>query len=194
MDAGIYEHLMTLFVLVGDTPLGKMDTDQMNAVIDVLDITMATIRNANELLANERSAGVLENSKDAVREIRSAGETKKKKTSLRKNLEQFGWNNLKPSYVFDVIGSKTLTNLYESLRSGEDIPPLPRFCTTSPCRKRDTRLRSTTRLSTSSRNTGRSTARLPLRCRPCMTISTRRASTNWRRPECTRKSIKSPKP
>ena len=120
LDEGIAGHLDSLFETVGNTPLGQMNAAQLDAVNDILNVTMATVRNANKLLAEERSAGVLENSKDAVREIKSAGETKKTKTRLRKNLEQFGWNNLKPSYVFDVIGSKTLTKLYESLRSGED--------------------------------------------------------------------------
>ena len=120
LDEGIAGHLDSLFETVGNTPLGQMNAAQLDAVNDILNVTMATVRNANQLLAEERSAGVLENSKDAVREIKNAGETKKTKTRLRKNLEQFGWNNLKPTYVFDVIGSKTLTNLYESLRSGED--------------------------------------------------------------------------
>ena len=120
LDEGIAGHLDSLFETVGNTPLGQMNAAQLDAVNDILNVTMATVRNANKLLAEERSAGVLENSKDAVREIKSAGETKKTKTRLRKQLEQFGWNNLKPTYVFDVIGSKTLTNLYESLRSGED--------------------------------------------------------------------------
>ena len=120
LDEGIAGKLDSLFEVVGNTPLGQMNAAQLEAVNDILNVTQATIRNANELLAEERSAGVVENSKDAIREIRSMGDTKKKKTRIRKDLEKFGWNNLKPIYVFDVIGSKTLTNLYNALRGGED--------------------------------------------------------------------------
>ena len=120
LDEGIAEHLNSLFETVGNTPLGQMTTAQLDAVNDILNVTMATVRNANEMLAEARSAGVVESSKSAIMEIKSAGETKKKKTRLRKNLEQFGWNNLKPVYAFDVIGSKTLTDRYEALRKGED--------------------------------------------------------------------------
>ena len=120
LDEGIAEHLNSLFETVGDTPLGQMTTAQLDAVNDILNVTMATVRNANEMLAEARSAGVVESSKSAIMEIKSAGETKKKKTRLRKNMEQFGWNNLKPVYAFDVIGSKTLTDRYEALRKGED--------------------------------------------------------------------------
>lgn len=120
LDEGIAGKLDSLFEVVGNTPLGQMNAAQLEAVNDILNVTQATIRNANELLAEERSAGVVENSKDAIREIRSMGDTKKKKTRIRKDLEKFGWNNLKPTYVFDVIGSKTLTNLYNALRGGED--------------------------------------------------------------------------
>ena len=120
LDEGIAERLNSLFETVGNTPLGQMSTAQLDAVNDILNVTMATVRNANEMLAEARSAGVVESSKSAIMEIKSAGETKKKKTRLRKNLEQFGWNNLKPVYAFDVIGSKTLTDRYEALRKGED--------------------------------------------------------------------------
>ena len=120
LDEGIAEHLNSLFETVGNTPLGQMTAAQLDAVNDILNVTMATVRNANEMLAEARSAGVVESSKSAIMEIKSAGETKKKKTRLRKNLEQFGWNNLKPVYAFDVIGSKTLTDRYEALRKGED--------------------------------------------------------------------------
>ena len=120
VDEGIAEHLNSLFETVGNTPLGQMTAEQLDAVNDILNVTMATVRNANEMLAEARSAGVVETSKSAIMEIKRAGETKKKKTPLRKKLEQFGWNNLKPVYAFDVIGSKTLTDRYEALRRGED--------------------------------------------------------------------------
>ena len=120
LDEGLSAHLMELFVVVGDTPLGQMTSEQLAAVNDVLNITKATITNANKLLAEDRAAGVVENSKNVIREIRKFGETAKKKLPIVKGIENFGWNNLKPVYAFDVIGSKTLTNLYNSLRNGED--------------------------------------------------------------------------
>ena len=120
IDEGLSSRLMELFVIVGDTPLGQMTTEQLDAVNDVLEITKATVRNANQMLAEARTAGVVETSKSAITEIKSAGETKKKKTRMRKMLEQFGWNNLKPEYAIEVIGSKTLKARYDALRKGED--------------------------------------------------------------------------
>lgn len=120
LDEGIAEHLNSLFETVGNTPLGQMTAAQLDAVNDILNVTMATVRNANEMLAEARTAGVVETSKSAITEIKSAGETKKTKTRFRKGLEQFGWNNLKPEYALDVIGSKTLKARYDALRKGED--------------------------------------------------------------------------
>ena len=120
MDAGIYEHLMTLFVLVGDTPLGKMNAEQLNAVNDVLNITTATIRNANKMFQETQRAGVEENGKTAKMEIRSVGGDAKKRTEAMEKIEQFGWNNLKPVQAFEVIGSSVLNRLFKNLRSGED--------------------------------------------------------------------------
>lgn len=120
LDEGIAEHLNSLFETVGNTPLGQMTAAQLDAVNDILNVTMATVRNANEMLAEARTAGVVETSKSAITEIKSAGETKKTKTRFRKGLEQFGWNNLKPEYAIEVIGSKTLKARYDALRKGED--------------------------------------------------------------------------
>lgn len=36
-------------------------------------------------------------------------------------LEKFGWNNLKPEYAFERLGSATMTTLYHNLRKGEDV-------------------------------------------------------------------------
>lgn len=120
MDAGIYEHLMTLFVLVGDTPLGQMNADQMNAVNEVLNITTTTIRNANKMFKETQRAGVEENSKSAMTEIRTIGGGAKKRTEVREEIEKFGWNNLKPVQAFEAIGSSVLNHLFKNLRSGED--------------------------------------------------------------------------
>ena len=120
IDEGLADQLDVLFEKVGNTPLGQMTAEQLEAVNDVLEITKATVGNANQMLAEARTAGVVETSKSAITEIKSAGETKKKKTRFRKVLEQFGWNNLKPEYAIEVIGSKTLKARYDALRKGED--------------------------------------------------------------------------
>ena len=75
LDEGIAEHLNSLFETVGDTPLGQMTAVQLDAVNDILNVTMATVRNANEMLSEARSAGVVDSSKSAIMEIKSAGET-----------------------------------------------------------------------------------------------------------------------
>lgn len=120
LDEGIAEHLNSLFETVGDTPLGQMTAEQLDAVNDILNVTMATVRNANEMLAEARSAGVVESSKSAIMEIRTIGGGAKKRTEVREEIEKFGWNNLKPVQAFEAIGSSVLNHLFKNLRSGED--------------------------------------------------------------------------
>lgn len=120
LDEGIAGHLDSLFETVGNTPLGQMNAKQLDAVNDILNITMETVRNANKLLAEERAAGIVENSKEAIQEIRRAGGDAKKKTDIQKAIEKFAWDNLKPVYVFEVIGSEKMQRLFNSLRKGED--------------------------------------------------------------------------
>ena len=120
LDEGIAAKLDSLFEVVGNTPLGQMNAAQLEAVNDILNVTQATIRNTNELLAEERSAGVVENSKSAMTEIRTIGGGAKKRTEVREEIEKFGWNNLKPVQAFEAIGSSVLNHLFKNLRSGED--------------------------------------------------------------------------
>lgn len=120
IDTGLGEHLDALFEKVGDTPLGQMNAEQLAAVNDVLNITMATVRNANEMLAEERSKGIQESSQTIMREVRSIGGGPKKKLAVQKLIENFGWLNLKPVQAMEVIGSEALTKLYNNVRKGED--------------------------------------------------------------------------
>ena len=120
IDDGLYSHLMTLFVTVGDTPLGQMTQSQLEAVNDVLNITKETVSNANKLFHENQRMGVEETSKAVMGEVRSVGGETKKRLSVLKNLSEFGWLNLKPIHAFEMIGSEKLTNLFKNARKGED--------------------------------------------------------------------------
>ena len=120
IDDGLAGLLDTLFEKVGDTPLGQMTMDQLEAVNDVLNITRKTIVEANKLFLENQRQGVEETSKNAMREIRTVGGGAKKTIEMSENVKKFGWNNLKPVYVFEAIGSKVMTGLFNNLRKGED--------------------------------------------------------------------------
>lgn len=120
IDEGLSARLMELFVVVGDTPLGQMTSEQLDAVNDVLNITKATISNANKLFQEGQRKGIDEISKSTMREVRSVGGGAHKTTDTLDFVSKFGWNNLKPVYAFEAIGSNTLTGLFNNLRKGED--------------------------------------------------------------------------
>ena len=120
IDEGLSARLMELFVIVGDTPLGQMTSEQLDAVNDVLSITQKTISNANKLHQEGQRKGIEETSKSTMREVRIVGGGAHKTTDFMDSVSKFGWNNLKPIYAFEAIGSPTLTNLFKNLRKGED--------------------------------------------------------------------------
>lgn len=120
IDEGLSARLMELFVIVGDTPLGQMTSEQLEAVNDVLNITKATITNANKLFQEGQRKGIEEISKTAMREVRIVGGGARKTTDIQDSISKFGWNNMKPVYAFETIGSNTLTRLFTNLRKGED--------------------------------------------------------------------------
>jgi hypothetical protein len=120
IDDGLAGMLETLFEKVGDTPLGQMTMEQLEAVNDVLKITKKTIVEANKLHQEGQRKGVEETSKNAIREIRTVGGGAKKTIEIAEAVKKFGWDNLKPVYVFEAIGSKVMTGLFNNLRKGED--------------------------------------------------------------------------
>lgn len=122
-DEGLAGHLETLTDIVGDTSLGDMNKNQLEAVYDILTAVLETVRNANEAFVAGRNAQISEMSHDAMRQVRSVGGEKyvgKAERGIVKTLKAFMWNDMRPVDVFDAIGSEELKNLFKNIRKGED--------------------------------------------------------------------------
>ena len=120
-DPGIAAQMMTLMVEVGDTPLRDMNLRQLEAVHDVYTMVLTTIRNANKTFKAARNATVRELGQKVMDEVKTVGGKRQYSTAGMEAIRKFGWNNLKPVYAFEMIGSDTFREIFKNVRAGEDV-------------------------------------------------------------------------
>ena len=120
-DDGLSAHMMTLIVRVGDTPLRDMSLSQLQDVYDVYKIVLATVRNANKSFKDSKNREISTRANQVMAEIDSLGNKRWRLPSFMNWVEEFGWNNLKPVYAMEHIGSQGLIDAFNNVRSGEDV-------------------------------------------------------------------------
>lgn len=111
---------------IGNTTIGRMNREQLQALKDFYDIIYTRISNANKMLSEEREATVEEYGSKATTEAHDAKSLKflsPKAMELKgmANVRQFFWKNMKPLTVFEAIGSDTFTRLFQSVLNGENV-------------------------------------------------------------------------
>lgn len=117
----IAERLENLAELVGDTPLAAMSLEQMDYVYESVKMVESLVRNANKGFKVARQQTITELGEAVVSEESERPVREDKGGKVRQFMTRYGWNNLKPSYAFDVIGSRTLRMLFDNMRAGEDV-------------------------------------------------------------------------
>lgn len=104
---------------VGSTPLRDMNVEQLEMVYDMYKAVLHRIREANSTFAEEKKAKISTIASQVMAEF-DRGNKRKVISKTGRNVNQFFWNNEKPVYAFERIGSSALTKLYEGVRKGED--------------------------------------------------------------------------
>ena len=120
-DDGLSAHMMTLIVRVGDTPLRDMSLSQLQDVYDVYKIVLATVRNANKSFKDNKNREISTRANQVMAEIDNLGIKRGKRLPFMDWVEEFGWNNLKPVYAMEHIGSQGLIDAFNNVRAGEDV-------------------------------------------------------------------------
>ena len=121
-DENVYAHLLQLQKDVGGTTVRDMSLSQLEQVADAFTMVLTTVRNANKMFAKnlkfkrDTLAGMV------MSEIGSAAKKISKLVAPGKDLASvFSWNNLKPVYAFERLGSGTLKTMYQNIRKGQDV-------------------------------------------------------------------------
>ena len=105
---------------VGNTALRNMTLEQLESVYDMFKAIRGRVRTANKMFKEEKKATVSANSEAVKTEVYEVGGQKTRTVKVLKFVKKFGWNSLKPIYAMRMIGSDTLTELYNNVRKGED--------------------------------------------------------------------------
>lgn len=106
--------------IIGDTAYKDLSLKQLKAVRDTYTALLTTIRNANKAFVAGQNARIDEMVKRATMELSLKEKKKPTQTAMGKKIDQFFWNNEKPVYAFERIGSSVMNELYRNLRKGED--------------------------------------------------------------------------
>lgn len=119
-DDVISAKLDSVIDTVGDTPLRDMSLSQLKDVYDMYRMVLTTIRNANKAFKAKKSESISAMGNEVMMEVERAGGKTKLRLKGTGGISNFDWNNMKPVYAFERIGSDTLTELFNNVRSGED--------------------------------------------------------------------------
>ena len=124
-DGGLYDENIEALIedakeTIGNTAYKDLSLKQLKAVRDTYTALLTTIRNANKAFVAGQNARIDEMVKRATVELSLKNRKKPTQTAMGKKIDQFFWNNEKPVYAFERIGSSVMNELYRNLRNGED--------------------------------------------------------------------------
>ena len=106
---------------IGDTSIMDMSIEQLSDVYDVYKMVLTRVRDANKAMAENIKATISQMASNVISEVRAAGGQHKMRVSMLDPVKKFFWNNLKPVYAMEYIGSNTLTHVFNNVRAGEDV-------------------------------------------------------------------------
>lgn len=119
-DENVAAWIQDCLDVIGETEYRDMSLAQLESVQRVYRALLRRVQTANKAFREGKQATISEK----VGRLTMEMDVKKKKVKTsgkaEKAVDQFFWNNLKPVYAFDRIGSGVMSELYENLRSGED--------------------------------------------------------------------------
>ena len=119
-DDVISSSIEKVIEVVGNTPLRDMSLYQLEAVHDMYRMVLASIRNANKAFKEANGEKISTIANGVIAELDEQQKSPKVIKGLNK-LSEFDWNNLKPVYAFERIGSANFTKVFNTVRAGEDV-------------------------------------------------------------------------
>lgn len=120
-DEVISNKLQSVIESVGDTPLRDMTVTQLEDVYDMYRMVLTTIRNTNKAFKAKKSESISVIAGQVMMEVEKVGGKKKLSLKGTEGIKGFFWNNLKPVYAFEHIGSDHFTEVFNNVRAGEDV-------------------------------------------------------------------------
>ena len=119
-DEVITSRIESVIEKVGNTPLRDMTLEQLEDVYDMYKMVLTVIRNSNKSFKSAKNESIATLGNRVMMEVEKVGGNHPLSRKVLEGIKSFGWNTLKPAYAFRLIGSDTLTDIYNNVRQGED--------------------------------------------------------------------------
>jgi hypothetical protein len=120
-DAVISSSIDKVVEVIGDTPLRDMSLYQLEAVYDLYKMVLHSIRAANKAFKAEKGESIAIIANGVIAELVEGKQKSPYSTKASQAVSEFDWNNQKPVYAFERIGSKNFTKVFNAVRAGEDV-------------------------------------------------------------------------
>ena len=106
---------------IGNTSLRNMTVEQLSDVYDMYRMVLTRVRDANKTMLQNIKESISNLASRVIVEVRVSGGEHKYRASIFDPAKKFSWNNLKPVYAMERIGSSSLTKVFNNVRAGEDV-------------------------------------------------------------------------
>ncbi|MBQ7873765.1 MAG: hypothetical protein IJ306_01190 [Oscillospiraceae bacterium] len=120
-DPVVAEKIDAVAAELEHTKFKDMSMSQLEQVYELYSMLKSVISKSNKLFAQEKAESAAEVGEKAIAEIHKAGGNHPLSLKATKGIRSFFWNNEKPIYAFERIGSAALTDMFRSIRRGEDV-------------------------------------------------------------------------
>lgn len=115
----VYNFLKNLQTEVGGAIVNDMTKDQLESVYAAYKMVLNTVRNANKMFNEELKQSREQLGNAVIEEVLKAGGVHLLGTKMGDAASQFSWNNMKPIWVANRIGSDTFSKLMGGLFKGQ---------------------------------------------------------------------------
>ena len=116
----IADKVDSVMTKVGNTPLRNMSLSQLEAVYELYQVVLTTVRGANEAFVEGKIEDLHKNVSDIMTEVSELPALKEERLEVGEKAGKFMWNELIPVTAFDRIGSKTFTRFFWELVRGQN--------------------------------------------------------------------------
>ena len=120
-DEVIHNKLESVIDKIGNTALRDMSLAQLEDVYDMYRMVLTAIRDVNKSFKDAKKQSISTRANAVMAQVEEVGGKHKESLALLNSIKKFFWNNLKPVYAFEHIGSITLTEAFKNVRAGEDV-------------------------------------------------------------------------
>lgn len=115
------KRLVALKEALKNTTIKTMTQTQLDELYQAYKMVLTTVRTANELFIKNKKMTVADAGEAVMREVKSVAKVTENKVLAKQNLNKFMWEELKPVYAFERIGSETFMNLYKEILRGQSV-------------------------------------------------------------------------